>query len=137
KRHWVEPDGTSSTEQSIVSANEPAMEEAVTEPATRTIELKALLTKLSGKDYSNASDHVTFVELGFESLFLTQVSLAIARRFGVQVAFRQLLGELSTLASLAAYLDMNTPPANIEPLRSEPASAAPQTAPLTEAQQEV
>ena len=140
KRYWVEPDGSSSTALAIDSVNKLAMNAALNEPATRTAELKVLLTQLSGKDYSSAGDHVTFVELGLESLFLTQFSMAIARRFGVQVAFRQLLGDSQTesrSAVFAAHLGESAPPACLESPQSEPANTALQTAPLTEAQQEV
>ncbi len=101
-------------------------------------ELKAMLGELSGKDYSSADENLPFVELGFESLFLTQVSLAISKRFGTQVAFRQLLGEINTLALLAAHLDALAPAKNVQPVAAPaPAVAGPKTAPLTEAQREL
>ncbi len=142
-RHWVESNGVTWT---ATAATTPALDLRATErtsasgattPAKRTDELKAMLKELSGKDYSDADDNVSFVELGFESLFLTQLSLAITKRFGVQVAFRQLLGDINTLALLAAHLDIAAPPAIVEPVAPVLAATEPQTAPLTEAQREL
>jgi len=56
-------------------------------------------------DLSRASVSATFLELGFDSLFLTQASQAVQKRFGAAVSFRQLLEEFSTLEKLAAHLD--------------------------------
>lgn len=70
--------------------------------------LRALILDLSG--IAVEDDRATFTELGFDSLFLTQASGAIQSRFGVKVTFRQLLGELSSIAALAAYLDAEMPP---------------------------
>ncbi|MGC2211161.1 MAG: amino acid adenylation domain-containing protein, partial [Candidatus Korobacteraceae bacterium] len=137
KRYWIEPDGTSSAQQPIANVTAPVLSASRTQPAGRTEEIRTLLSELSGRAYSEADDHLSFVELGFESLFLTQVSMAIGVRFGVQVAFRELLGEINTVALLAAHLDKATPPVSVDPAVSVPATAVPQEAPLTEAQREL
>ena len=59
-------------------------------------ELAALLENLSGIDVTNAPTGTSFLELGFDSLFLTQASQAIKTRFNVAVSFRQMMGELAT-----------------------------------------
>lgn len=69
--------------------------------------LRALVLDLSG--IAVTDDAATFTELGFDSLFLTQASGAIQSRFGVKVTFRQMLGELSSVAALAAHLDREMP----------------------------
>jgi amino acid adenylation domain-containing protein len=69
--------------------------------------LRALVLDLSG--IAVQDDSATFTELGFDSLFLTQASGAIQSRFGVKVTFRQMLGELSSVAALAAHLDAEMP----------------------------
>ena len=68
-------------------------------------ELKEVFQALSGVDLSRASVSATFLELGFDSLFLTQASQAVQKRFGAAVSFRQLLEEFPTLEKLAAHLD--------------------------------
>ena len=69
--------------------------------------LRAIVLDLSGVAVED--DAATFTELGFDSLFLTQASQAIQSRFGVKVTFRQMLGELSSVAAIAAHLDTEMP----------------------------
>ena len=47
----------------------------------------------------------SFLELGFDSLILTQVSQELQKEFGVRISFRQLLDESATPGSLAAWID--------------------------------
>ena len=63
--------------------------------------------------------------------------MAIGSQFGVQVAFRELLGEINTVALLAAHLDKAAPPVSVDTAVSAPAADVPQVAPLTEAQREL
>ena len=72
-------------------------------------ELKAVFQELSGANLSLAGGSATFLELGFDSLFLTQASQAVQKRFGASLTFRQLLEEFPTLEKLAAYLDTQKP----------------------------
>jgi amino acid adenylation domain-containing protein len=71
-------------------------------------ELTALLENLSGIDVANAPPGASFLELGFDSLFLTQASQAIKTRFKVAVSFRQMMGELGTVDAVAAHLSQTT-----------------------------
>ncbi len=68
-------------------------------------ELAALLENLSGIDVANAPSGTSFLELGFDSLFLTQASQAVKTRFNTAVSFRQMMGELGTLDAVAGHLD--------------------------------
>jgi acyl transferase domain-containing protein len=70
-----------------------------------TAALRALLGELSGLEPAALDGATRFTELGFDSLFLTQASLVIEKRFGVQVAFRQLLAEFPTLNTLAVHIE--------------------------------
>ena len=69
-------------------------------------ELAALLENLSGIDVANAPSGTSFLELGFDSLFLTQASQAIKTRFNVAVSFRQMMGDLATLDAVADHLNL-------------------------------
>ena len=76
-------------------------------------------------DLSNVESESSFLEIGFDSLFLTQATQALQTRFGIKIAFRQLLGEQSTFEALAEYLDHSLPAEE----RSEPvASGSPAAA---------
>ncbi|MGA3341230.1 MAG: amino acid adenylation domain-containing protein, partial [Methylocella sp.] len=69
-------------------------------------ELAALLENLSGIDVANAPRGTSFLELGFDSLFLTQASQAIKSRFNIAVSFRQMMGDLATLDAVADHLNL-------------------------------
>ncbi len=64
-----------------------------------------LFRDLSGLAIEESNRDKNFLELGFDSLFLTQIAQAIQARFGVKIAFRKLLDEVSSLNSVAGYLD--------------------------------
>ena len=65
---------------------------------------------LSGMDLAQENGSVTFLEMGFDSLFLTQVTQAIQSNFALKITFRQLLGDLSSMDTLAQYVDSKLPP---------------------------
>ena len=83
--------------------------------------LRALVLDLSGIVVDD--DSASFTELGFDSLFLTQASQAIQSRFGTKITFRQMLGDLSSVASLAKYLDQEMPASATVTTPAAPAAA--------------
>ena len=87
--------------------------------------LAEIFEDLSGMDLSQVDGSATFLEMGFDSLFLTQVTQALHSKFGLKITFRQLLGEQSTMSSLAESIDSNLP-ADIlsEPVAATVASVA-------------
>jgi natural product biosynthesis luciferase-like monooxygenase protein/amino acid adenylation domain-containing protein len=94
-------------------------------------ELRTLFGELAGQDLSAAPADASFFDLGFDSLFLTQASQALRKRFGVKITFRQLLEDLTTLDTMAGYLAEKAPAA-ISPAPA-PAKAAPVAAPASPA----
>jgi len=88
--------------------------------------LSAILSESSGFELEELDHSSTFLELGFDSLFLIQMSQVIKNRTGVRVSFRQLIEETPTIDTLLAHLassaDLNAPATP-----AVPASAAPQT----------
>ena len=71
--------------------------------------LMDIFQELSGLSLADCEASATFLEMGFDSLFLTQVTQALQAKFGLKITFRQLLDQLSTLDALAAYLDAKLP----------------------------
>jgi len=69
------------------------------------IRLAQILGQLSGHDPAAMDPEQPFLEMGFDSLFLTQASLAFKRAFQVRITFRQLFNEAPALSSLAAFID--------------------------------
>ncbi|MCF7220949.1 polyketide synthase [Marilutibacter chinensis] len=87
---------------------------AASAPPPRALRLRTRLSELiedvAGFDLSDADPDDNFMELGLDSLMLTQVALQLQKTFSVQIAFRQLMGEGSSLSRLSAILDALLPP---------------------------
>jgi amino acid adenylation domain-containing protein len=97
-----------------------------------------IFTDLSGVQLQSSDASSTFLEMGFDSLFLTQVTQAIQYKFALKVTFRQLLGDQSSLRSLTEFIDSHLPadafaPKEV-PARREvgPESAATSATPQTQ-----
>jgi amino acid adenylation domain-containing protein len=67
-----------------------------------------ILQDVSGETV-DATATATFLELGFDSLLLSQVVQQIQRRLKVKIAFRQLLGDLSTIPALERFVRAEAP----------------------------
>ena len=70
-----------------------------------------LLREKSGFDLADLDRTASFLELGFDSLFLIQLSQSIRKRFAVKVTFRQLIEEIPTTDQLLDYLLEHSAPA--------------------------
>src|SRR5579863_107486 len=111
------------------------------QPVSRKAYLQAMVAaifeELSGIEAAAFDGAATFLELGFDSLFLTQVSQAILSKFALKITFRQLLDKLSTLESLAAHLDEKLAPETFQPptvtSRTPAAKVAESAAPIAAA----
>jgi amino acid adenylation domain-containing protein len=77
--------------------------------------LSEIFAELSGIQIGPSDTSSSFLELGFDSLFLTQVTQALHSKFGLKVTFRQLLGDQSSLKSLAEFIDSRLPADAIPP----------------------
>jgi len=132
KRYWIDaPMSIHSAAEQIAAtaaltqhmAGVPAVEEntnvnvalptptASVEPRSTKIAkiLCEIFEDLSGVDVSKVDGSTSFLELGFDSLFLTQVTQALSAKFAVKVTFRQLLGDLSSMSALSEFLDKQLP----------------------------
>ncbi len=125
KRYWIEPvalavgggetphAGINGKPHAIMSSeivdtrvSDSPQEKAAVKGETATlVALRSLFQTLSGVDLAGADTRATFYELGFDSLFLTQSSLAVQNQFKVRVTLRQMLDEFTTLQKLADHLD--------------------------------
>ena len=95
QRFWVEPAHAHSQPTELVLKLPPA---SVLE------DLRSLLHELSGVPKEEIVETASFNDLGFDSLLLTQISLAAESRFGVSTSMRQLQEDLASLGKLAGYL---------------------------------
>ena len=101
-------------------------------------ELKNLLSDLSGIEPSEMDGSASFLELGFDSLLLTQAGKELKDAFGVNVTLRQLIDEFPNLNALCSYLEANADPAKLKsaapaaPAGAPPAPAAAAALPQTQ-----
>src|ERR1700730_3500166 len=70
---------------------------------------RTLLEDLSGYDLTQVDPATGPLELGLDSLLLTQAAQVFHRKFGVSITFRQLMEELGSLQQIAEYLDATLP----------------------------
>ena len=150
-RHWVDgvaPSLVASVEAPSVQApsvqtpavdDNPLEDDVTVTPETAAApagndligRLQELFADLSGMDEAGLRPDVHFLELGLDSLFLTQAALQLQKTFGVKVAFRELLGDLSTINALAARLSPALPAVQAaSPPPVAPVAAAPAAAPV-------
>jgi amino acid adenylation domain-containing protein len=72
--------------------------------------ISLIFVDLSGVEISARDFELPFLELGFDSLFLTQATQSLNREFGVKLTFRQVIEQFSTISGLARHLDEFLPP---------------------------
>ncbi len=84
-----------------------------------TAKIKDVLFELSGLEPDEMEDEATFLELGFDSLFLTQAITDINRQFELKLTFRQLFEEAPTIDALSEYIDGNIPAEMFQEVRSQ------------------
>lgn len=115
RRYWVDPVAapTPAPAPVILSVSPPVAEVTMTTVARiprLTTELVALFADLSGESLGATDAETSFLELGFDSLFMGQAAAALSRTYGVEITFRSLLAEYPSIAALAAHLDAVIPP---------------------------
>ncbi len=84
--------------------------------------LKDILETTSGLNCAEVGETVTFLEMGLDSLSLTQVALAFKKKFRTRMTFRNLLEDYPTLNTLAEFLDQTLP---VEAFAAPAASPSP------------
>lgn len=121
KRCWVDP-----VAQTVVQS--PLQAESLNDVSSCSIKPKTsmrkdklipqinkLLEEASGIDMDDVTPDMSFLEIGLDSLLLTQVAMTLKKEFGVPISFRQLTSDYATPELLADYLD------SILPATEEPA----------------
>ena len=118
------------THQVIADSHEATMQNRT---STLGSKVQTILEDLSGEPLQGIASSTTFLELGFDSLFLGQLAQRIQKEFGVKVTFRQLMKDYPSPLDLASFLDSVLPPDAVAPPPDEPSRPAPdqsaQTAP--------
>jgi acyl transferase domain-containing protein len=118
QRYWIdapevgevvaEPIATSDRE-AAPSAGAPDAPVAALPHETVLQEVLDVIEDLSGLDRASLAPDRSFLDLGFDSLFLTQVSLALQKKYLLKLTLRQMLDDLSTPAAIAQHIATHRP----------------------------
>ncbi|MBS1600362.1 MAG: amino acid adenylation domain-containing protein [Bacteroidetes bacterium] len=85
--------------------------------------VKNMLEDASGIEMEGVTPDMGFMEIGLDSLLLTQIALNLKKEFGLPITFRQLTEEYNSLDLLADFLDANLPKEQMQP---QPVAIMPQ-----------
>ena len=110
-RHWVDPPAKAGARDDpiAISAAPAAPTNAVDRMQRLRTELRELFESLSGEHLDATHDAQSLLELGLDSLALTQAALELDRRYGLKIKFRRLMEDLNSVEKLAALLDQTLP----------------------------
>ncbi len=120
-RHWLEPFDGWAGEDSVDAATLAAWraEHAdeldlapVKKVATGPVDhptyvrnrLRETLLTVTGIDIDPSEDEDSFLELGFDSLLLTQISAQLRKEYGVSLRFHELIDDYASIELLAAFM---------------------------------
>jgi amino acid adenylation domain-containing protein len=151
KRYWIDPpahgDRFTTTPVGAAEPGDIATEPSHAPPVTAAqsaadrrsrrerirARLMETLHELSGVALAETDAETTFMELGFDSLFLTQARQSLQGLFDVKITFRQLMEQTPSPESLAQYIDEQLPPDAFLPAEpAQPALPSPAIAPCEE-----
>ncbi|HET6546396.1 MAG TPA: aminotransferase class III-fold pyridoxal phosphate-dependent enzyme [Rhodanobacteraceae bacterium] len=124
RRHWVDPDpafgasgvaAANATQDDAIAGLSDATIAPSLSPIDTTVmtthrtaallsRLQSLFAELSGIDAAHLRPDANFLELGLDSLTLTQATNVLQKHFGVRISLRTLLEDCATLDTLAARL---------------------------------
>jgi len=101
-------------------------------------EIKNILYDLSGLEPEEMDIDATFLELGFDSLFLSQAVIQFNNKFDLDISFRALFESTPTIESLADFVDKELPADQFQPVEvvapvAQPMPSTPATMPVTKA----
>jgi amino acid adenylation domain-containing protein len=136
QRCWVDPPAAANASAApaayklprpLLPATIPLLPSAISMRKTTLLtKVRTLLEDTSGIELATAPPTASFLEVGFDSLLLTQLAITLKKEFGLPITFRQLNEEYATLGQLVDYLDQQLPAeAPATPVAPTPAPVAP------------
>ncbi|WP_442588338.1 amino acid adenylation domain-containing protein [Pedobacter sp. AW31-3R] len=120
KKCWVEPQ---ITEKNRIL--QPVLETGNTNMRKDTLieKIKEILENASGIEMEGLTADLNFIEIGLDSLLLTQVAITLKKEFGLPITFRQLNDEYGTIDALANYIDQSLAPETADSTKVNPMPA--------------
>ena len=101
QRYWIEPPARDSQKTGV----EQVAQVVTGQAASMQERVAAALTEISGTPIPPQEWTRSFVELGLDSLLLTQASQTLSKTFATPVSFRQLMETLDSVERLSRYLE--------------------------------
>ncbi|HUS25300.1 MAG TPA: beta-ketoacyl synthase N-terminal-like domain-containing protein [Candidatus Binatia bacterium] len=115
-QHFLKPAARPSSLPAWAPAAVTPQSEPASQPAAHGevhARVLAVLTRLTGREFSEAQFERSFLDLGLDSLVLTQAAAKLKSEFHVELRFRDLFDRYDSIARLAAYLQAQQAPAQI------------------------
>ncbi|MEH2223928.1 aminotransferase class III-fold pyridoxal phosphate-dependent enzyme [Nostoc sp.] len=120
QRFWIDPPPHPNRAATPKLLNPQLLEKTqimTTSPQQKLIPLlKEVIEETSGLEIASVDDSTTFLEMGLDSLSLTQVGLALKKKFKVKVTLRQLLEIYPNLGTLADFINSALSPETLSAL---------------------
>ena len=112
QRYWIQQVEKTMNEKDLaVNENKPKSKLDSTSTLSRREEILATLQALVGNLLEvppvDVNIHAPFIEMGADSIILVEAVRRIENTYGIKVAISQLFEELTTIHTLASYIDQN------------------------------
>ena len=110
QEYWLENISRNNELSLIGKTNEPLTEEnnlqqqPISGKDELILQIKEILENASGADMKAVTTEMSLIQIGLDSLALTQVATMLKKKFSVAVTFRQLNEQLGTIELLTNYL---------------------------------
>jgi iturin family lipopeptide synthetase A len=120
QRYWIQQVEQTMNEKDLaVNGNKPNLKLDATLTPSRREEILATLQALVGNLLqalpADVNIHAPFLEMGADSIILIEAVRRIENTYGIKIAIRQLFEKLTTIYTLATYIDQNLSSKWIEP----------------------
>ena len=106
KKYWVEPVQNNLPHQVATKPNDTTMDtdQKEIQKSMLITKVKTVLENSSGIEFEGIDINKNFLEIGFDSLLLTQVASSLKKEFNVPITFRQLNEECASINALTDYI---------------------------------
>nr|WP_294870102.1 polyketide synthase [uncultured Pedobacter sp.] len=115
KKHWVDAINKITPDDNNYKPNNNTL---AMKKNNLAIKIRQVLEDASGIEMQNVAANQNFVEIGLDSLLLTQIAISLKREFNLPITFRKLNEEYPTIESLTDYIDKNTVQENPAPIQN-------------------
>ncbi len=126
--HWLEPAQPALPPAQLPSddvLHMPTSPSVTPQRIARLIPIvRRSIEDFAGLTLEETDDTASFVQLGLDSLALTQVATEVQKQVGVKLTFRMLMEEHTSIAAVAAYVDGKLPAEVLAPAAAAVSAAA-------------